>query len=229
MNESLQNFERNEFDSPEADNKSINLKTIIIPGLTVDNDLEKTLNQVEFAKDKTDSANQEIVIESAEDIFIFSKPDYVANNGCDTKNGVDNKNKALSGLTQIPTSFENEKRNKTTDEFKSNIFLKNEKNHVVPLKQIEQLKQKTRPKAVLTRNLSSTKKTVKKINRSQKSYGLAITLLLCLIVVSVLFVLHLNNTINLHQITFDLYESSRTILSDFNKNEIIKGWVVLFT
>ena len=229
MNESLKKFELNDLDSPEPDNESINLKAINIPGLTIDPDFDKSLNKKAFTGDKTDSIDQQIVIESAEDIFIFSKPDYVANNSGNTINGVDNKNKALSGLTQIPTSFKNEKRNKTTDEFKSNIFLKNEKPHVVPSKQIEQLKKKTRPKAVLIRNPSSTKKPVKKINRPQKSYGLAITLLLCLIVASVLFVLHLNNTINLHQITFDLYESSRTILSDFNKNEIIKGWVVLFT
>lgn len=220
MNESLQKYNLNEFDTIEADNENNNLKTIIIPGLTLDNDFEQPLKKQEVVEDKTYLSNHETVIESAEDIFIFSKPDGVSKNSGVTKIA------ALSGLTQIPTAFASEKGNSATDQFKSNIFLNNEEKLVAPLKQI---KQKTTSNVVLSRKPSSTKQATRKIHRSQKSYGLVITLLFCLIVASALFVLHLNNTINLHQITFDLYENSKTILSNYNKNDLIKGWIVLFT
>lgn len=206
MNESLQKIDFNVFDSIESEDEHINLKTIIIPGLKIENESENLPDQVGFSAKTTHSINDEIIIESAEDIFIFTKPGHIV------------KKETPSGLTQIPTTFENGKQKKTTSEVEKNIFLNNEKEVVTPLKP------KTRSNTVTRKKAGSTKREVKQPYRTQKSYGFAITSLFLLIIASILFILHLNDTINLQQIGFDLYKNSTTILSSYNENIQVERW-----
>lgn len=203
MNDSLRKFNLNEIDTFESGDENINLKTIIIPGFEDEQHLHDFQNNIASIENRTAAINHNTVIESADDIFIFSKPEHIT------------KNPVHSGLTQIPTTFKSGKKNITADKNKDNIFLKNAEQSTT------QLKQKTSADVLRSKNPVSLNQKNKQRYHSQKSYSLTIILLFALILACTLFVLHLNNSIDLHKITFDIVETGKNLLSHNNLNSLI--------
>lgn len=163
---------------------------------------------IEAPLENTPAQNDETIIESEEDIFFVSEPAYIE------------KKQTHTELTQIPTTFEN--KNTTTVNTTKNIFLKQEKVESAPLKTNTVATAAGKKKAV------STKFKRKQTYRSQKPYTFAIITLVLLITASMLFVLHLNNTIDLHKISFDLYQNTTRMFSSYNKSELLERWDSLF-
>lgn len=206
MNESQKKIDLNVFDSSQGKDENVNLKTIIIPGLSFDSEQYNALDQIEFNGAKSQSMNDETIIESAEDIFIFTEPGYIP------------KKPAQSGFTQIPTTFAKENKTKAEAEpkVKKNIFLTDSNDAVIPLTQ----KPATINTRITGKKGTPAKRELKQHRTSQKSYTFALTTLFLLIVASILFILHLNNTIDLQKFTSGLYKNTTSMFSSQSKNNL---------